>query len=145
MTSNSPSDPPSNSSVPPTSGSPKRHHPSARGCSRSRSRSLSPGAQEAPPQKRIKTSPKRNRPKLSDLPRIPRTIVELAIQDYCSKLATECPFPNSAQEQEMAAAALLRACESLGLSIEDEATYDNALALVQSILILLYFVSLDTR
>jgi len=64
------------------------------------------------------------------LARIPRSIVELAIQDYCSKLATECPFPNSAQEQKIAAAALLRARETLGLSFDDETTYENALALV---------------
>lgn len=76
------------------------------------------------------TTTKRNRPKLSDLDRLRRAIVELAIQDYCSKLATECPFPNTAEEQKLAAAALIRSCETLNLKLDDEDTYDTALALV---------------
>jgi len=89
----------------------------------SRTCSPSPGVRELPPHKKSKPIGKRNCPKLADLERIPRAIVELAMQDYCSKLPTECPFPNPAEEQILAGAALVRACESLELNIEDEATY----------------------
>jgi len=132
MSSNSPgSNSDENSGGPrSTSGGISSKRPRSPSSDQSRTCRTSPGVKEVLPHKKSKPIGKRNRPKLADLERIPRAIVELAMQDYCSKLATECPFPNPAEEQILAGAALVRACESLELNIEDEATYDVAITLV---------------
>jgi hypothetical protein len=70
------------------------------------------------------------------LPRGPRAIIELAIKDYCGKLAAENPFPNAVEEQTMAMAAILRTCDALQLQIEDDETFEKGVLLV---IFLIYF------
>ncbi|KIJ47741.1 hypothetical protein M422DRAFT_248748 [Sphaerobolus stellatus SS14] len=72
-------------------------------------------------------------PKLSDLDRTSRAIVRWAIQDHCSKLATQNPFPNAVEEHMAANASLMRAEVALELKIETEGIYDIAIQLVEFI------------
>jgi hypothetical protein len=123
------------SAPPPKKSQKKQVSSPAHSCSSSRSLSA------APPPKQNKADtphgqPTCVRPKASDLNKVMRGVLDLAITDYRSRLATECPFPNETEEQTMAGAALACAWVEHSSQIESQETYDTLIELVSLIFVL---------
>lgn len=73
----------------------------------------------------------RNRPRLSDLEPKYQELALTTFPEYRSMLATQCPYPNAAEDHVMAGTVLKHASTTMNLQVEDDRVHRIIIALVR--------------